>query len=304
MQSKRTLWAMMAFLGAVMWGISGLFAKALFNLSSQITPLWVSQVRMIVSGIVILLTATALHQHPMAIWHHKKDALSIIAYGLFGLLPVQYCYFVTVRLGNASIATILQFVGPFFVLAYSMLFRHQRPRRIELIAAVVAFLGVAIVATHGQFNKLAISGSVLFWGLLSAVGVATNNLIPQGMVKRFPSLVVTGWGMLIAGLFLLLIHPQQPSLPHTSFVFWGMAAVVIIGTLIPFQIMNMALQYIPASTVSLMDAAEPLSATIGSVICFGLVLKPIDIVGSVMIILAVLALSIRRPVPFLKHRHS
>lgn len=194
MQSKRTLWAMMAFLGAVMWGISGLFAKALFNLSSQITPLWVSQVRMIVSGIVILLTATALHQHPMAIWHHKKDALSIIAYGLFGLLPVQYCYFVTVRLGNASIATILQFVGPFFVLAYSMLFRHQRPRRIELIAAVVAFLGVAIVATHGQFNKLAISGSVLFWGLLSAVGVATNNLIPQGMVKRFPSLVVTGWG--------------------------------------------------------------------------------------------------------------
>lgn len=286
-----------------MWGISGLFAKALFNLSKQITPLWVSQVRLTISGVIILVIATALRQHPLAIWHTKGDAISIIAYGLLGLLPVQYCYFMTVSLGNASIATVLQFIGPFFVLAYSIILRHQRPRRIELIAAVIAFIGVAIVATHGQFTQLTISGSVLFWGLLSAVGVATNNLIPQGLVKRFPTLVVTGWGMLIAGLFLLLIHPQQPTLPHNSFVFWGMAAVVMIGTLIPFQLMNMSLQYVPASTVSLMDAAEPVSATIGSVICFGLVLQPMDWVGSLLIIIAVLALSIHRPIPFLKRHH-
>ena len=42
---------------------------------------------------------------------------------------------------------------------------------------------------------------------------------------------------------------------------------------------------------SLLDAFEPVSATIGSVIIFGLVMAPIDWIGSIMIICAVLALN-------------
>lgn len=208
MRNNRTCWSLLALLSAMMWGISGLFAKALFNFSSSITPLWISQVRMTTSGTIFLLIALLLKQHPFAIWHRWRDVLAIIAYGLLGLLPAQYCYFVTVQLGNASIATILQFLGPFFVIAYMALFRHQRPRRVELIGAVIAFLGVIILATHGRFTQLAISAGVLFWGLLSAVGVATDNIIPHDLVRRFPTLVVTGWGMLISGLFLIAIHPE------------------------------------------------------------------------------------------------
>lgn len=294
----------MALTACTMWGISGLFAKALFNLSTAITPMWVSQVRMISSGVILLLASGTLHLHPLRIWQKRPNAIAILAYGLLGLLPVQYCYFMTVQLGNASIATILQFIGPFFILAYTSIFRHQRPRITELLAAVVAFCGVVILATHGQLDQLAITGSVLFWGLLSAIGVATNTLIPQGLIQHFSSLVITGWGLLISGVALFLVHPQQPTLPHSSFVFWGMAAVIVIGTLIPFQLMTMSLKMVPASIVSLMDAAEPLSATIGSVIVFHLILDPADWVGSTMIILAVLALSLKKPVPVTKHSQA
>lgn len=307
MHSRRTFWCLMALAASTMWGISGLFAKALFNLSPAITPMWISQVRMITSGVILLVVATIFHQHPMAIWHRKKDALAITAYGLLAMLPVQYCYFVAVQLGNASIATILQFVGPFFILAYTTIFRHQRPRRVELVGAVIAFSGVVILATHGHLNQLAISTAVLFWGLLSALGVATSNLIPQGLVHHFPSVVINGWGLLLSGIALLLVHPQSPHLPHNSFVFWGMAAVILIGTLIPFQLITMALKVVPASIVSLMDAAEPLSATIGSVIVFNLILMPADWVGSLLIICAVLALSIHKPSPIEKNsfnKHS
>jgi hypothetical protein len=50
--NKKHFWALMAALACTMWGISGLFAKALFNVSSTITPIWLSQVRMISSGII------------------------------------------------------------------------------------------------------------------------------------------------------------------------------------------------------------------------------------------------------------
>ena len=71
--------------------------------------------------------------------------------------------------------------------------------------------------------------------------------------------------------------------------------MLIIGTLIPFQLANNALKYIDATTFSLMDAFEPLSATIGSVLIFHLNMTGADIIGSILVIIAVLALNVRIP---------
>lgn len=74
-----------------------------------------------------------------------------------------------------------------------------------------------------------------------------------------------------------------------------LAGVIVIGTLIPFQWMAGALRYISPSTASLLDAFEPISAMIGSVILFNLILSPMDIIGSIMIIGAVLLVSLNPP---------
>ena len=113
-----------------------------------------------------------------------------------------------VQYGNASIATILQFIGPFFIIAYQAMFRHLPPRRIEIISAIIAFLGVFIIATHGQFNHLAMTLSVPIWGLISAIGVATNTLIPQKHASRrsVPLINYYGVGLLFAGFNLNRLH--------------------------------------------------------------------------------------------------
>ena len=275
-QKQRRLWAFLAALACVMWGISGLFAKSLFNVSSEITPMWLSQIRMVVSGIILLIVAGFLKQKPIAAMKNKHDAWVIIAYGIFGLLPVQLFYFIVVQQANASIATILQFIGPFFVMGYLAFTHKQVMRRIDVIAAICAFIGVVLLATHGRFNHFAITPSVLFWGLLSAIGVTTNTLIPIGVLKRVSSLVVTGWGLLSAGICLMIVHPRMPHIPNTPHVWLDVAVVIVIGTLIPFQLMTNSLRFIKASTASLLDAFEPFSVTVGSVLCFGLVMTPMD----------------------------
>lgn len=293
-KKQRQLWAFLAALACVMWGISGLFAKALFNLSARITPIWLTQVRMITSGVILLLIAGIFHQKPIKTMTNKKDALEIIAYGLFGLVPFQLFYFVVVQKANASIATILQFVGPFFVMGYMAIRGKQIIRRIDIIAALAAFTGVVLLATHGNFTHLAITPEVLFWGFLSAIGVATNTLIPIHVLKlrKISSLVVTGWGLLVAGICLVIAHPQWPNLPSNPRIWLYTAGVIVVGTLIPFQLMTNSLRFIQASTASLLDAFEPLSATIGSVICFGLIMRPIDWLGSILIVIAAMALNI------------
>lgn len=289
---QRRLWAFLAALACVMWGISGLFAKELFNISPDITPIWLSQIRMITSGIVLLIVAGLVQQKPLATMKNRHDAWVIIAYGIFGLLPVQLFYFIVVQKANASIATILQFVGPFFVMAYLALTHRQVLRNVDIMAAIAAFIGVVLLATHGNFSHLTITPEVLFWGLLSAVGVATNTLIPINVLKRVSSLVVTGWGLLSAGICLLLVHPAWPRIPNDPRVWICVTSVIIIGTIIPFQLMTNSLRFIKPSTASLLDAFEPFSATVGSVLVFGLVMVPLDWVGSLLVVLSAMALNL------------
>lgn len=293
-KKQRQLWAFLAASACVMWGISGLFAKALFNLSPKITPMWLTQVRMVVSGLILIIAAGVFKQKPIKTMANKRDAIEIIAYGIFGLVPFQLFYFIVVQKANASIATILQFIGPFFVMGYMAIRGKQIIRRIDALAAIAAFFGVVLLATHGDFTHLALTPEVLFWGFLSAIGVATNTLIPIHVLKlrKISSLVVTGWGLLSAGICLMIVHPQYPHIPNEPRVWLYTAGVIVIGTLIPFQLMTNSLRFIQASTASLLDAFEPLSATIGSVICFGLVMKPVDWIGSLLIIMAAMALNI------------
>ena len=93
----------------------------------------------------------------------------------------------------------------------------------------------------------------------------------------------------------MLIHPSQPHIPNVPSVWLYVLGILVIGTLIPFQLANNSLKYINATTFSLMDAFEPLSATIGSVLIFHLQMTGADILGSILVIVAVLAINIRIP---------
>src|SRR5699024_11787473 len=119
------------------------------------------------------LPISVLHQKPFSVLKDKKNTLHIIAYGIFGLLPVQVFYFIAIEMANASIATILQFIGPFFVLTYLAVTHQQVLRRLDVLAAILAFIGVFLLSTHGNFNQLAITPIALLFGLLSALGEAS-----------------------------------------------------------------------------------------------------------------------------------
>lgn len=90
----------------------------------------------------------------------------------------------------------------------------------------------------------------------------------------------------------MIVHPQMPHIPNTPHVWLDVLAMIVIGTLIPFQLMSNSLRFIKASTASLLDAFEPFSATLGSVLCFGLVMTPMDWIGSILVVLAAMALNI------------
>lgn len=289
---------------AIMWGFSGVTVSMLFKLNPAMTPLWVSEVRMIAAGLIMLVLAQLRHEQPLKIWHDKKSLLTLSAYALFGLIPVQYCYFKTVEYGNAPIATILQFLGPFVITLYFLIFKRQVPTRTEGAGLLLAFLGTLLIVTHGHFNQLAVPPAVLFWGFLSAIGVATNSLMPRELLPKFGVLSVTGWGMLISGGVLNIFGPfWQRSVTVSLRDFALLLVTILIGTVIAFILFSTSLIYILPTTASLLDAFEPLSATFFAVFLVHTRLGQMDFIGGAVIIIAVMMITLNFRALFQK-RHQ
>lgn len=290
MKQQKKLWIFLVIISCNLWGISGLCAKRVFDLSTQVSPITITQIRMLISGLFLLLLAQLTGKKPIKILYSRKNIIDIILYGLFGLIPIQLFYFIVVQKSNASIATILQFMGPFFIMFYMVVFGHQFLRRLDIVAALVAFMGIIFIATHGNFSKISLSPEVLFWGFLSALGVATNTLIPRPLLKRMDSVTLIAWSMIATGLMMLIAYPSQILIPKDSRVIILLVVIIILGTILPFYCMLNSLRYIKPSTASILDAFEPISATLGSVFVFNLILKPIDWLGTILVILAVIAI--------------
>ncbi|WP_461243085.1 DMT family transporter [Secundilactobacillus muriivasis] len=294
-QSHRTwLGVTFAIVSGIAFGLSGVAASTLFRYYPRFDALWLSQVRMVSAGLILLLISGFTRQHPFAIWQHWHSARQVVIYGLFGTIPVQFCYFLAVQAGNASIATILQYLGPFAIVAYYILRYRQLPRRSEVVGMILAFIGVALIVTHGQFQSLSISPAVLFWGLMAALGTATNTLLPRPILPKYGVLNCTGWALLIAGTVLNLAHPmwRQSRPPLTLPIVLLVLAIVLVGTVLALALYNISFSYIQPTTASLLNAFEPLSATLFSVLLLGIPFTGFDATGSLLVIVAVMCLTL------------
>src|SRR5690606_26309087 len=162
----------LAISGAIFWGISGTFAQFLFQQRS-VGVEWLITVRMLVSGIILLLFS--FYRNPastISILKNKKDAIQLVLFGIIGIVAIQYTYFAAVKHSNAATAAILQYAGPVFIAIYLALKNDRWPRWLEVLAIALAVLGTFLLVTHGNINSLYISKQAFVMGMASAVALA------------------------------------------------------------------------------------------------------------------------------------
>lgn len=281
-----------AIVAASLWGISGTFGQFLFQ-QREINVEWLISVRMLISGVLLLLYAsTKYSKEIMSIWKNKNDALKLFVFSITGMLMVQYTYFAAIKHSNAATATVLQYAGPVLIAIYLAFKNRKLPRIIDFVAIIFAVLGTFLLVTHGQLDSLNISSTALFLGLASAVALAIYTLQPIPLLQKYNSAVVIGWGMLIGGSCFSFIHaPWQVEGIWDQKTYLYTAFIVIFGTLIPFYLYLTAVQLIGGQKSSLLASAEPLSATIVAILWLDVSFGMIDWIGSLLIISTIFLLS-------------
>lgn len=295
MQAQKKLHGMLlASLASSLWASSGISGEILFkkfNFSSD----WLVSTRTLISGILLFAIVIFIEKKSvLKPLKNKKDCLGIILFGTAGMYLVQYTYFKTIELSNVSFATILQFTAPFFIFVYESAKNRKLPSVSTIILLFMTILGVVFIATKGNFSNLSVSMEALVFGLVSAIMIAFYSTYPKKLLKKYGSITVVGWGMIVGSIISNIIHPIwkiEGNVNAKSII--QVIIVVILGTSIAYLIYIASLNYISSSLAGILTAFEPVLAAILSVIIFGLKFSSVEIVGFVLVFVSIFILEKR-----------
>ena len=287
---KGTLFTVIA---GIAWGLSGTSGQYL--MAHGISALVLTNIRLIIAGLLLVLLAyTKSRDKFLAFLKDRSSLVSLFLFSLFGLFINQLAYLSAIQETNAGTATVLQYVCPVGILAYTCIKDKVAPTVAEIISMILAIGGTFLIATHGQFDQLSITPAGLFWGLFSALTYALYIILPIKLIQKWGSSLVIGVGMTLSGFVAVpFTGIIGASIPFSFDIFLAFAGIILIGTVFAYTAFLKGASMIGPVKSSLLASIEPISAVFFAFMIMGDIFYPIDFVGMAMILLAVTIISLK-----------
>ncbi len=280
-------------LGAGFWGFSGCFGQYLFS-EKNLNATWLVTVRLIIAGFSLVLMGVAFKRKKMLdVFKDRSDLISLVRFSFCGMLLCQLSFFLAIEHSNAGTATVLQSLSSIIILIYICIKQVRLPRKIEVFALIFVFIGAFLLATGGNINTMSLSTKGLVYGLLSAFGAVLYSLLSIDLIKKYGIYVTVGFGMLIAGIFLMFItKPWAYNIIFDKGTIIGLGGVIVLGTIIAYSCFLKGVSMIGPFAGSIIGNIEPVVAIIVSVVFLGSVFTSIELIGMIMILATVVALTL------------
>mgnify|MGYP002512776876 CR=1 FL=1 len=180
-------------LAAVAWGAAGLFVR---NVEGQIGEMQLAFCRALFSSfifaVIILIKDIKLFKINL------KDLWLFAAAGVFSIVLFNFSYYTTMSLTTLSVAAVLLYTAPFFVVIISLFLFGEKLSLAKSVALIVAFLGCCLVT--GVFNDISqIGGKAIVFGLLTGFGYALYTVFSELLIRRgYKTLTITFYIFLMA----------------------------------------------------------------------------------------------------------
>ena len=296
---KGTLFTVIA---GIAWGLSGTSGQYL--MAHGISALVLTNIRLIIAGLLlVLLTYIKSKEQFLAFLTDKSSLFSLFLFSLFGLFLNQLAYLSAIQETNAGTATVLQYVCPVGILAYTCIKDKVAPTIAEIISMILAIGGTFLIATHGQLDQLSMTPAGLFWGLFSALTYALYIVLPINLIQKWGSILVIGVGMTISGFvavpFTGIIGAR---IPMSFDIFLAFAGIILIGTVFAYTAFLKGASMVGPVKSSLLASIEPISAVFFAFMIMGDIFYPVDFLGMAMILLAVTIISLKDLMLEKKHK--
>ena len=282
----------MILLGASMWGTAGIFVRTAEKYG--ISEMQIVLLRTLFSALVLGAIIPVRDRKAFAV--KLKDIPLFAAAGIMSIVLFNFCYYKTMSLTSLSVAAVLLYTAPFFVVIMSVFIFRQRLTLKKCVACVMAFIGCCLVT--GAFSSgESISAQALFFGILTGFGYSLYTIFSRLLIDReYGSLTITFYTFVFAFVGCLPFSDIAETVQrcgaslYVPFVTFFMA---LFNTVIPYLLYTAGLKGVDPSAAPIIAMVEPVVATLTGTLVYSEPLTLSGAAGMIIVLLSVFILNMK-----------
>lgn len=278
---------------ACTWGTLGIFAKALYAEGLSFEALVAVRASVGWAAVVafVLLTRGA-----SGLRVARGDLALLVPLGLFGVGAFYLLYFYTVRESAVGTAAILLYSSPAFVAVLAWAFLGERLGTAKVLALLLTFGGIALVAGAYAPGALEVRPLVLVTGLLSGLTYGLYSIFGKPVSGRLAPATVLSYALGVGSVVLVLAAlPTLGTLLGLSPGGYALLLVLaVVHTALAFGLYTVGLQRLEAGQAAIVATVEPVVAGALGVVLLGEGLTAPKIFGAVLVLSGALLAQARR----------
>ncbi|MGN1159941.1 MAG: DMT family transporter [Lachnospiraceae bacterium] len=276
----------MIILAGTLWGSMGLFVRKLnaAGLHSMEIVSLRSVVTTLLMGIFLLCYRKELFKIRI------RDLWCFVGTGVFSIVFFNYCYFKTMTFSSLSVAAVLLYTAPSFVMVFSFFLFGEKFTKTKVTALFLALAGcVLVTGILSDTRSLTVSG--ILTGLGAGIGYALYSVFCRYALERgyhtFTILFYTFFMASLGGI-PLTDWRQIGNIAFTDPVRSGFVFVfAMVSTVLPYLLYTAGLQYVENGKASILASIEPVVATLVGIFLFRETLTWMGLTGMALVLLSI-----------------
>lgn len=224
-----------------------------------------------------------------------RQWLGVVGLGLTGYHLASYLDLSGLAYISAGLERLILFAYPTLSLLFSRVLFGRRIQRVEVIAIVISYLGLALVFAEDLrlYSDGVVVGSLLVFGSAAAYAlfmIGSGRLIPQVGSMRYTCYAMISATLGIGTHFLITRPTDLTALPTPVY---GLGMVLALGcTVLPSFLLMAGIARIGGERASLVGLIGPASTLLAANLVLGEPITPINLAGSALILAGVLSISL------------
>lgn len=283
MNKKRSFLSPLCVLAAgILWGTMGILVRKMnkFGFSSMD----ITAFRAYISTLILLPVLLIFKREALKI--KVKDIWVFAGTGLLSVVFFNACYFTCITMTELSVAAILLYTAPAFVLIMSFLVFKEKITLVKIACLILTFLGCIFVS--GGFGSASLSTPGLLFGLGAGFGYALYSIFGKIAIKKgYSSLTITTYTFIFASVgtiplvkwknFCASMAKSRESIPIEILL-------VFLTTIAAYVLYTKGLEGMESSKASILANIEPVTAALVGIAVFGEKIKTATIIGMVLVL--------------------
>jgi DME family drug/metabolite transporter len=289
---KETKGYSLVILGATFLGTIGIFGRLIYL--HEPDPLTVVTFRALIAFLLLFFITILVAPDSLRI--RKKD---FFYFAVYGLLSVSLCFllfFYAIKFTTIATATILLYTYPAFVVILSTFFLKEELTRTKFLALLLTFLGCILVIQIYDPAELKLNLRGVIYGLGAGLGAGLYSVLGKKAVERYSPWTVVTYALGFGSFFLVVFRGARPlwSVDYPTITWIWIFALALLSTVLGYSIYTRGLKYIEASRAGIAATWEVVVASFLAFFIFGESLSILQILGALLIFLAIFAIRTHR----------